>query len=550
MSRIARPLAALLLALPALAFAKPGDVRVLASVDGNPITTRDLDELLAAQPPPAPGMPLPSVTAEGVLRRLVENRLLEEEAFRIGADEAPEVKNQVWDLRRHRGMMALMDSVSATVEPPDAAFDVAMAQTSTMWRVYHIRSASEADSRALLGRLRAGASFAELAKAHSTDTTSAKRDGELGWAREDLYIPEFRNALTGLPKGELAGPVRTEDGWHILKLEDIRTETVGQSGAMQQQLKDAAMRERVMQKMSAFVDSLRKKYGVTVDTKKVATLDYGSADPAVQKYLREGKDVVATLPWKRITVADLTRQIRFQYFHGLEGRPEAQTARDKVLDEWIIELLLRHEAGERGYDRTPEVLAQADALRRELMREHVGKKILSEEFEPSEDELRRYHEQHRTEFTPPRRVRLDAVLLSDEAAAGRFRQQLEGGAKLKWLAGRTAEVADASPARFADWVKPEDLGLSAADLAPGRLVGPFPVEDAWAVASVSRLEDVQPLPLDKCRDQVIAAMKRERVRQLMTGAIDRLRAASRVDVANGATDIIAARLAEWRGGAR
>ncbi len=550
MSRIARPLVAVLLALPALALAKPGDVRVLASVDGNPITTRDLDDLLAAQPPPAPGMPLPAITADGILRRLVENRLLEEEGFRIGADEAPEVRNQVWDLRRHRGMLALMDSVRATVEPPEASFDVAMARTSTMWRVYHIRSASEAGSRALLDSLRSGAPFAELAKRHSTDTTSAKRDGELGWAREDLYIPEFREALTGLPKGGLAGPVRTEDGWHILKLEDVRTETVGQSDAMQQQLKDAAMRERVMREMSGFVDTLRRKYRVTVDTKKVAGLDYGSTDPAVQERLRESDEVVATLPWKRITVADLTRQIRFQYFHGLEGRPEAQTARDKILDEWIIELLLRHEAGERGYDRTPEILAQADALRRELMREHVGKKILAVEFEPSEDELRRYHEQHRAEFTPPRRVRLEAALLSDEAAARRFRQQLDGGAKLKWLAGRTAEVTDANPARFADWVKPEDLGLPAADLAPGRIAGPFPVDGAWAVATVTRLEDVQPLPLEKCRDQVLAAMKRERVRQLMTGAIDRLRAASRIDVANGATDVIETRLAEWRGGAR
>ena len=524
-------------------------VRVLASVDGSPVTTQDLDDLLAAQKRPAPGTEIPTLSPDGVLKRLIENRLLEDEGFRIRADQESDVKDQVWDFRRHRGMIALLDSVQAEVEPPSPEpFDALMDETSTMWRVYHIRTATEAKANALLDSLKAGVPFADLARRHSTDSTSAARDGELGWAREDLYIPEFRQALTRMAKGDLTRPVKYQDGWHILKLADTRTESVGQSGAMKEQLKDAAMREAVMVRVKEFVASLRKKYGVVVDEKLRDSLDYGSTDAAVQKKLHDDHAVVATLPWKKIDVSDLTRRIRFQNFHGLEGKGDAGQIRDKVLEEWVTELLLRQEAGERGYDKTPDVLRAADALRRELMREYVGRRILDVPFDPKPADVERYYRAHTAEFTPAPRVRVDAAVLADEASGREFRKQVEDGAKLKWLAGKSPQVKDASPAALADWVDPVQLGLrSASDAAPGKLVGPLPGEAGWLVASITQVEKVSPPPLAKCKDQVIATMKKDRVGELMSRAITQLWSAARIETADGAKDAIAARLVTWTG---
>lgn len=550
MNRIAQTL----LAVPLLAFLLPSpasasgpEFRVLASVDGNPVTTRDLEELLASQPPPAPGQPVQGLAPDGVLRRLVENRLLEEEGFRIGADEEQDVKDQVWDFRRHHGMMALLDSIRAEVGEPDPQkFSSAMNRSSTMWRVYHIRVGSERLARALMDSVRAGADFATLAKRHSTDTTTAARDGELGWAREDLYIPEFRSVLTGVEKGGLAGPVKLDDGWHVLLLGDTRTETVGQSSVMVDQLREAATRDAVMKRVKEFVESLEKKYHVTVDGKVRDSLDYASTDAAVQKKLHDSQQIVARLPWKEIHVADLTRQIRFQYFHGLEGRTDAGAIRDKVLSEWITELLLRQEAGERGYDRTPEIMARADALRRELMREYVGKRVLDVAFEAAPGDVEAYYAAHKSEFTAPPRVRADAVVLSDEGAAKRFRDQLQGGTKLKWLAARTPEVTDAAPARFSDWVDPRILGLTG-PAKPGQVVGPVPGESGFLVATVTRVETPQPAPLSECRDRVVDALKRQRVQELMTRAIEKLRSSARVEIAEGAKEAIGARLEIWKG---
>jgi hypothetical protein len=446
-------------------------------------------------------------------------------------------------------MMALLDSVSARVEPPDSTrFEAMLGKSSTMWRVSHIRVGNERLGRALRDSVAAGVSFSELARRHSTDSTSAKNGGDLGWAREDLYIPEFHTALSRVSKkGGVAGPVKTADGWHLLMLADTHTETVGQSEAMRSQLRDAAMRDLVMTKVRDYVGSLRKKYGVVVQDSLLSTLDYGSKDAAVQSRLHDGNGVLAKLPWHTIDVRELTRRIRFQYFHGIEGKADAAKLRDKVFDEWLTELLLRHEASAQGLDKRAEIVAAGADLERSLIRESVGKKILNVPFDAKPDEVARYWTDHPKEFTPLARVRADGVLLADEASARKFREQLDSGAKLRWLADRSPGVKDPKPALFDDWVAPAALGLSAADLTPGRIVGPLAVQGAWAVASIQKIESVRPTPLEKCRSDVLAAMRAARTRELMTRALARLESAAKIKVADGARETIAARISAWTG---
>ena len=69
-----------------------------------------------------------------------------------------------------------------------------------------------------------GADFADLARKHSDDLGSANGGGELGWNNSDVFAPEFRDTLEKLKKNEISRPFRTEFGWHIVQLQDRRTD--------------------------------------------------------------------------------------------------------------------------------------------------------------------------------------------------------------------------------------------------------------------------------------------------------------------------------------
>lgn len=76
----------------------------------------------------------------------------------------------------------------------------------------------------LYTQIQGGADFAELARKHSQDSASAANGGDLGWAARETYVPPFAEKLFSMKTGEVSEPVKTEFGYHIIKLEGIRPE--------------------------------------------------------------------------------------------------------------------------------------------------------------------------------------------------------------------------------------------------------------------------------------------------------------------------------------
>ena len=117
--------------------------------------------------------------------------------------------------------------------------------------VRHILVETEADAESALGALRAGESFADLARAISTDPGSGARGGELGETFVGNYVPEFRKAIEDAEIGELVGPVQSEFGYHILQ---VRSKDERAGDEFSGQLERAKQRE-----LELFVENLREQ---------------------------------------------------------------------------------------------------------------------------------------------------------------------------------------------------------------------------------------------------------------------------------------------------
>ena len=93
----------------------------------------------------------------------------------------------------------------------------------TEYRARHILVEKEDEAKSLITQLKAGAKFEDLAKKHSKDPGSGENGGELDFAKPESYVPEFGGALSKLKKGELTdAPVKSQFGFHIIRLEDTR----------------------------------------------------------------------------------------------------------------------------------------------------------------------------------------------------------------------------------------------------------------------------------------------------------------------------------------
>lgn len=100
---------------------------------------------------------------------------------------------------------------------------VRTANTGTEYRARHILVEKEDEAADLIKQIKAGAKFEDLAKKHSKDPGSAAKGGDLDFANPGSYVPEFGQAMVKLDKGAVTPePVKSQFGYHVIKLEDTR----------------------------------------------------------------------------------------------------------------------------------------------------------------------------------------------------------------------------------------------------------------------------------------------------------------------------------------
>ncbi|MBI5257495.1 MAG: peptidylprolyl isomerase [Burkholderiales bacterium] len=137
-----------------------------------------------------------------------------------------------------------------------AEYDKFKAQaTGSEYRASHILVEGEEEAKALIAQIKGGAKFEDLAKAKSKDPGSGANGGDLDFAKAENYVPEFSKAMTALKKGEMTEtPVKSQFGWHIIRLDDTREAQFPDFDAVKPQIQ-----QRLGQmKLQKFQEDLRK----------------------------------------------------------------------------------------------------------------------------------------------------------------------------------------------------------------------------------------------------------------------------------------------------
>jgi peptidyl-prolyl cis-trans isomerase C len=219
---------------------------VVARVNGTDIKTSDLaiaEEEIGQNMPPMP--------AEGkrdYLVRYVSDMILVAKAAedKKVTDDA-EFKRRLAYVRNKLLMESLLHA-EAKAAVTDAAmqkvYDDATKQMTGEQevRARHILVETEDEAKAVAAELKKGMDFAELAKQKSKDPGAAAEGGDLGYFTKDQMVPEFADTAFKLDKGQLSDPVKSQFGWHVIKVEDKRERPVPPFEQVKDQIQTFVMR--------------------------------------------------------------------------------------------------------------------------------------------------------------------------------------------------------------------------------------------------------------------------------------------------------------------
>ena len=238
-------------ALPALA-------QNLAVVNGKPVPSSRVD-VMVKQMTTQGQQDSPQLRAM-IKEELINREILLQEANKLGLGNSPDVKNQLELARQSIIIRALVaDYVKKNpVKEADmkAEYDRFKAQAGDKeYHARHILVENEDEAKAIVAKLKAGAKFEELAK-QSKDPGSAPNGGDLDWASPGSFVKPFSDAMVALQKGQFTEtPVKTQFGYHVIKLEDVRPAKVPAFEEVKPQIAESLQQ----QKLQAYQQELRKK---------------------------------------------------------------------------------------------------------------------------------------------------------------------------------------------------------------------------------------------------------------------------------------------------
>lgn len=247
---------------------------VVARVDGSEI--RQSDVALAEQELGAQLQQMDEATRrENIIAFLVDMKIVAKaaEAKKVGDNEA--FKKRL-AFTRDRLLMDSLLTEEGKAGADDAAlrkvYDEAAKQISAEQEVHarHILVESEDEAKAIVAELKKGADFAELAKKKSKDP-GASDGGDLGFFTKDQMVPEFSAAAFALEPGKLSDPVKSQFGWHVIKVEEKRNRQPPAFEQVKGQLESYAVRKA----QAEYVAKLR-------EAAKIERLDKAAAPDAAK----------------------------------------------------------------------------------------------------------------------------------------------------------------------------------------------------------------------------------------------------------------------------
>lgn len=251
---------ALALALPAAAQQAPAPApaqapaqapdTVVARVNGAPVTAGDL--AVAADDP---ALSLPGVGDDQkkslLVDYMVDLKLGAQAAEKAKIGESPDFTRKLAYFRDKLLLDEYLEREGKKAVTPEAAralYDETVKAMKPEEEVHarHILVESEAEAKKIAGRIKGGEDFAKVAAETSKDPGSKAEGGDLGWFTKERMVAPFAEAAFKLDPGKVSDPVKTQFGWHVIKVEEKRTKPVPGFDEMKEQI-DAYLTRKTQQ---------------------------------------------------------------------------------------------------------------------------------------------------------------------------------------------------------------------------------------------------------------------------------------------------------------
>lgn len=214
------------------------------------------------------------------LNEVIKKYLIYLEATKQGIDNIPEYKERIEEFKRMSLINMLLSreiehNISVTEKDAKQYYDAHSDEFSQdRARASHILVKTEKEAEDVYQKIQLGEDFIQIAKKRSLDAASAVNGGDLGYFSKGQMVPEFEFAVFSMKKGEISKPVKTQFGFHIIKLTDLQKGKKVEFEKMKDSIMKQLKAEKQREVFEQYISNLRKSYTIEIREEKLAEIKF------------------------------------------------------------------------------------------------------------------------------------------------------------------------------------------------------------------------------------------------------------------------------------
>lgn len=418
----------------------------LALVNGEPILFADFVAYAAAFHSSAGASEgrVAAADPSALLQRIINAKLIQQEARIIGLDELPEVAQQFQTARRALIKQMVIEKrlePISTGEPAvaDAFFRQAVRQVEMESALFSTIESATAFSDAIEN----GIDFQFLAE-------KMQKQGQVDKVEAPAFLdfnsllPPAQAMLAEQEVGFVSSPLAVGSGFVVLHW---LAERFPENEEMLALAADQALQLRRQVELQKYTEELRSQYS-TINQKVLDSLDYGAESSGLDELESDSRSVATIQGGEAITVAELTSKLKEKFFHGFKTAVVQNKVNEEilgVLDRLILERATGLETKRLGIEERPEFQRRLLAREESLLFGVFISKVITPDLEISEEELRAHYDRHRGDYSTPEMMNVAGLGFRRRDDAEAALEKLRQGADLQWMrANSTGQIDPAT----------------------------------------------------------------------------------------------------------
>lgn len=248
--------------------------KVLAEVNGTKITIGEFNREVENLPPQYKPFAASPDGQRQLIDTMVVRQLMLDQAKKDGIDKSKEVSEKVEDVKKRIVIDEYLKKKAVIDEAELKQFyeqSKEKMKTGPQVKASHILVKSEKEAQDVLAQLKGGADFAALAKKFSVDP-SAATGGDLGWFEKTTMVPQFADAAFALKEGQTSGVVKSNFGYHIIKVTGKRPAGYRPYEEVREQIRAFLLPNKQQEIFQKLKDDLKKNAKITIKEDAVSSL--------------------------------------------------------------------------------------------------------------------------------------------------------------------------------------------------------------------------------------------------------------------------------------